>query len=959
MGADERRALRITLLGDVTITLPDGQPAGPWERPVARHLVLMLALAPGHQLPRERVSDTLFPRLAPERAAHALSKALTHARSALHERTTGIAILDANRAMVRISPDVEVLVDVDVRRQALAAATALPASERHTALVALRDAAWDVAPSEPHAEWLDDAREQMRRLHHEVLVACASDADESEAESAWAAVLATDPTDEQAAGELIRRQLASGARDRARRTYERTRKALRDTLQIEPSPELTELIGAGESAVEAPTGRGQLLDRLISVCQSPDRPHAISVVGPAGIGKSVLVRALATTLQARGWQVWQATSAPDDRLVPYAALPSLLRAPLTRRSRLELPLLRAIVARKHVDTPDTVEATRARIAAELVALLDAEADDAPLAVVLDDAHWMDEAQQALVSRLATAPAGRWVVVVVARTDEPHADPPELPLGTPRFDVPPLHVDDMRVVVRNELPDAAPDVVERVAQRSRGNPFFAVELARHRVPTTDGPATIAVPDRIVELLRTRIESCTPEARRLVPLVALAGSEASYDLVLRAAARPDVVGDTETCSRVLDELVDTHLLVTTDHGPRLLHPLLRDAALSTINPIRRGALHGLLADALEQTDADTALVARHRLAAFRPARLVDLAPAAARAGFTAGRHAHDVFADDAAMELLRGALDAFAVVPEDESGELRPWAVDAWATIAEIHLDRNDLTAGREAARVAIALAGTDAERVTAWHALAGADYRQGSFARYGEVLAEAIEALAGDDPVARARLTSDLGWSLHRRGHGAEARALYEEARPVFERAGATAPLIRCLDRLALVLSWDDPAAAVLVADEALATSRAAGDARNEAVVLLHRGEILSRCERHAEVFADLDLAQAWFERTGDDYTVSVCLRVRAQGLDRAGDVAAALRARDAELALLEVIGNHRHMAEAHLHRAALLAASGRHDDAATAAEHALEAARLSGDEDVLAMVEPARDLVRR
>jgi DNA-binding SARP family transcriptional activator len=162
MGEDERRALRITLLGDVTITLPDGQPAGPWERPVARHLVLMLALAPGHQLARERVSDTLFPKLAPERAAHALSKALTLARTALHERTTGDSILDASRATVRICPDVEVLVDLDVRRQSLAAATSKPASERRTALTALRDTPWDVATSEPNAEWLDDVREEMR-----------------------------------------------------------------------------------------------------------------------------------------------------------------------------------------------------------------------------------------------------------------------------------------------------------------------------------------------------------------------------------------------------------------------------------------------------------------------------------------------------------------------------------------------------------------------------------------------------------------------------------------------------------------------------------------------------------------------------------------------------------------------------------------------------------------------------
>jgi predicted RNA polymerase sigma factor len=63
-----------------------------------------------------------------------------------------------------------------------------------------------------------------------------------------------------------------------------------------------------------------------------------------------------------------------------------------------------------------------------------------------------------------------------------------------------------------------------------------------------------------------------------------------------------------------------------------------------------------------------------------------------------------------------------------------------------------------------------------------------------------------------------------------------------------------------------------------------------------------------------------------------------------------LRNRDAELVLLHQIGNHRHIAEAQHHRAGLLAALGRDDDATAAAASAVAAARESGDAEFLAMV---------
>jgi predicted RNA polymerase sigma factor len=102
---------------------------------------------------------------------------------------------------------------------------------------------------------------------------------------------------------------------------------------------------------------------------------------------------------------------------------------------------------------------------------------------------------------------------------------------------------------------------------------------------------------------------------------------------------------------------------------------------------------------------------------------------------------------------------------------------------------------------------------------------------------------------------------------------------------------------------------------------------------------------------DLDAAGQRFSLSGDRYMQSVVLWVRAVVLERHGDPAGALAARAAEIRLLEEVGNFRHLAESHQHRARLLTALGREAEAAQEHGLAIEAARTSGDETVLARIE--------
>ena len=81
------RQLEIRLLGRFEARV-DSRPvaAGAWPQRRAADLVKLLALTPGHRLPRDEVLERLWPHLDAQAAASNLHKAASYARRALGGR---------------------------------------------------------------------------------------------------------------------------------------------------------------------------------------------------------------------------------------------------------------------------------------------------------------------------------------------------------------------------------------------------------------------------------------------------------------------------------------------------------------------------------------------------------------------------------------------------------------------------------------------------------------------------------------------------------------------------------------------------------------------------------------------------------------------------------------------------------------------------------------------------------
>ena len=158
------------------------------------------------------------------------------------------------------------------------------------------------------------------------------------------------------------------------------------------------------------------------------RSGVLAIVGEAGIGKSALL-AYAQE-QAAGMNVLRARGVQSEAHIPFAGLFELLRPALTCIGQIPGPqaaALESALALRPASAPG-----RFAVGAATLSLLAAYSEKAPLAVLVDDAHWLDgSSADALLFAFRRLIADPVAVVLAVRQGEPSlldgADLPSLRL----------------------------------------------------------------------------------------------------------------------------------------------------------------------------------------------------------------------------------------------------------------------------------------------------------------------------------------------------------------------------------------------------------------------------------------------------------------------------------------------------------------------------------------------------
>jgi len=398
-------------------------------------------------------------------------------------------------------------------------------------------------------------------------------------------------------------------------------------------------------------------ERELSDLQRAWQPvgRMLLVRGSAGIGKSRLVRELATWARAAGGAVLAGRCSPTAADVPFRPLREALLAAARSGRRPSsdlapfLPALGSLVP-EWAETGEVVPDSGSIVLAEGVLRLMAEwsTPEAPALLVIEDAHWADRETLTAVEYLADNLDGHPALVVVTlRDDEPGPGTDLMDALLARralqpIDLSPLDPAQSAVMLR-ECASAMtldPDLVDAIVARSDGIPFFIEELLATALGNSRSESV--VPSSIGSALETRLASL-PEATVLfLRYAAVLGRQFDWHVVAAAVRCPP-----EEAIDGLRQAVRAQLIDGDGGGFRFRHALTVDAVQSSLLAEERRAICAHLSATLET---------------LHPSLEGETCQLAATLAFGAGdaNHASDLWLEAARRAMKAGSLGSAEVL-----------------------------------------------------------------------------------------------------------------------------------------------------------------------------------------------------------------------------------------------------------------------------------------------------------
>ncbi|HZB51153.1 MAG TPA: AAA family ATPase, partial [Mycobacteriales bacterium] len=273
----------------------------------------------------------------------------------------------------------------------------------------------------------------------------------------------------------------------------------------------------------------------------------------------------------------------------------------------------------------------------------------PAVVVVEDAHWADQASLDVLSMLARrVPALPALLVVSYREQELDGDHPLWrvvgglagPAGVR------LELTGLSAAAVAGLAAAAGADPAAVVAAADGNPFLVTELLA--APGTELPSSVR------DAVQARVSALPPAAREALERLAVVPAGVPAGLLAALVDDPAALEPAERRG----------IVVSAAGGVRFRHELARRAVAETLPGSRRAALHGRVLAALVAAGAEPSRLVHHAVAVGDDAAVARYAAAAAREAAAADGH--------------REAL-AFAELALDRAGVTRMAGVVA----AELH------------------------------------------------------------------------------------------------------------------------------------------------------------------------------------------------------------------------------------------------------------------------------------
>ncbi len=408
-----------------------------------------------------------------------------------------------------------------------------------------------------------------------------------------------------------------------------------DTMSPVPALRTTDLIGRDAELEELTSQLG------IRASKGHQVARAMLLAGDAGVGKTRVLMALRDRAIEADWHVvaGHCLDLADSSLpyLPFSEILGRLMADLpdvAGRVLEQHPTLARLLPGRRIRSSETASGDQAldrgNVYDAFGDLLSAVAEQAPVLVIVEDAHWADESTRDMLSFLFSRALPGVSLVISYRADDLHRRHPLRRQvaewmrlrGVDRLQLEPLADDDVRTLVRALRPGTLSEAeYVSIVDRAEGNPFFVEELV--------GAAWSGqVPGELADVLLVHLDRLDEATRRVVRIVSVAGRQVSHGLL---AAVSDL-GSAEL-EDALRTAVESNVLVASRGGTYAFrHALLGEAVYDDLLPGERVRLHADFVSALGEGRAmgTAAELAQH-------ARRADDKPVAIRASIEAGEEA----------------------------------------------------------------------------------------------------------------------------------------------------------------------------------------------------------------------------------------------------------------------------------------------------------------------------------
>jgi class 3 adenylate cyclase/tetratricopeptide (TPR) repeat protein len=437
-------------------------------------------------------------------------------------------------------------------------------------------------------------------------------------------------------------------------------------------------------------GELALLKRHFEQAITERNCRLVTILGPAGVGKSRLVQELSVRLLGASFH--QGRCLPYGDGVTFWPVREVVRRVTgmtiddpPAQARTKLAALLQGEPESHVvcdrvgelfgfsDASGSVEDTFWAIRV----LFEALARRRPLVLAFEDVHWAQPVFLDLLEYLAgwgrEAPL---LLLCVARPELLELRPAWARIEV--VSVEPLTWAQTHELVERALPGAPPPLAERIWKATEGNPLHAEEMVRMLIEEgalkrSDGhwvPARnldeMAPPPTVQALIAARLDRLDPDERTVLESAAVIGRHFPWSGVYGLAEEPlrnDVAAMLQALARKKMIVPDASAMLNEDTF-RFSHIIVRDVAYQAIPKVRRAELHERFANWLDErlggrVSEHDELVGYHLEQAYRARAEVglldepqrELADRAVRSLGAAGRRAADRGDIPAAIALLQ--------------------------------------------------------------------------------------------------------------------------------------------------------------------------------------------------------------------------------------------------------------------------------------------------------------------